>query len=73
MAGAGKWLIVIGGICLCAGAILVLFPGKMNWIGKLPGDIRIDRGNFRFYFPLTTLLILNLLIWLFLRIWRWLN
>ncbi len=37
-------------------------------LGRLPGDIAIERENFRFYFPLTTLLLVNLAIWALLRV-----
>ncbi|WP_199269701.1 DUF2905 domain-containing protein [Mucilaginibacter lacusdianchii] len=45
----------------------------MHWIGHLPGDIRIERESFRFYFPITTLILLNVIIFIVLRIWRYLN
>lgn len=73
MTEAGKWLIIIGLVCIAAGAILYFFPGKLSWIGRLPGDIRIQRGNFSIYFPFTTLILANLIIWFVLRIWRWLH
>jgi DUF2905 family protein len=40
------------------------------WLGQLPGDIRIERGNFRFYFPLVTCLLLNLFLSLVLWLVR---
>ena len=69
----GKYLILIGGLILVLGIIIYFFGSNLKWIGHLPGDIRIERGNFRFYFPLTTLILLNLLIFLILRIWKWIN
>ncbi|WDF55391.1 DUF2905 domain-containing protein [Mucilaginibacter sp. KACC 22063] len=71
--GVGKVLIVIGGVVLIAGIVIYFFGSKLNWLGNLPGDIRIERENFRFYFPFTTLLLLNVLLYIIVRIWRWLN
>ena len=66
----GKTLIVAG-ILLVAIGLLLTFGGKLNFIGKLPGDIRIQRENFSFFFPLGTCLLasllLSLIIWLFKR------
>ena len=69
----GKYLILIGAAILIIGVIFYFFGGSLKWLGHLPGDIRIERGNFRFYFPLSTLILLNLLIFLLFRIWKWLN
>ncbi len=57
-----KMLIFLGGGILVLGLILLFFD-KAPMIGKLPGDIVIRRKNFTFYFPLTTLIILNLVFW----------
>jgi hypothetical protein len=69
----GKYLMLIGSVILLIGVIIYFFGGGLKWIGHLPGDIRIERENFKFYFPLTTLLLLNLLVFLVARIWKWLN
>ncbi|HEY5969008.1 MAG TPA: DUF2905 domain-containing protein [Chitinophagaceae bacterium] len=64
----GKWIIGIGGIIILVGIIIYFFHDKLNWIGRLPGDIRIEKENFRFYFPITTMILFSLLgtliIWL---------
>lgn len=63
----GKFLIFLGLIVAAIGGLLLL-SGKIPWIGRLPGDIIIQRRNFTFYFPLATSillsLILTLLFWL---------
>jgi uncharacterized protein HemY len=63
----GKILILAGILLMIAGALLLIPGNKLGWMGHLPGDIRIERENFRFYFPVTTLiiisLILNLVFW----------
>jgi len=66
----GKALVVLGLLIALAGLLLV-FVGRVPWIGRLPGDIHIQRGNWSFYFPLTTSIVLSLLLtlafWLFGR------
>jgi hypothetical protein len=57
----GKFLIITGIIILIAG-VIIQFSDKIPYLGKLPGDIRIERSNFKLYFPITTSLLLSLLI-----------
>ena len=61
MSHMGKWLITIGLIIALAG-VIITFAGKVPWLGKLPGDITIRRENFSFYFPLTTSIVLSILL-----------
>lgn len=69
----GKYIIIIGAVILIIGVIVYFFGGSLRWLGHLPGDIRIEKENFRFYFPLTTLILLNLLIFIIVRVWKWLH
>ncbi len=69
----GKYLILIGAAILIIGVIVYFFGGSLKWLGHLPGDIRIERPNFSFYFPITTLILLNLLLFLLFKIWKWIN
>jgi hypothetical protein len=66
-----KFLIVVGLVLLAAGLMMHYshFLSFLN-LGRLPGDIRIRRGNFSFYFPLTTCLLLSILLSLILYIFR---
>lgn len=57
----GNVLIITGSLIVILGIILKL-SGKFKWIGKLPGDIVIHKGNFTFYFPLVTCLIASLIL-----------
>jgi hypothetical protein len=63
----GKFLIFLGLIVAAIGGLLLL-SGNIPWLGRLPGDIIIQRRTFTFYFPLATSillsLILTLLFWL---------
>jgi len=64
----GKWIIGVGAIIIVIGIIIYFFHDKLNWIGRLPGDIRIEKENFRFYFPIVTMILLSVvasfIIWL---------
>lgn len=68
MPSLGKILIVAGIILVIAGIVIYFSGDKLGWIGHLPGDIRIEKGNVRFYFPITTMIILSIvlsiIIWL---------
>ncbi len=59
--GFGKVLILFGVILIFAGAFLLLV-GKVPLLGKLPGDIHIQRKEFDFYFPFGTCIVLSLMI-----------
>ena len=66
----GKTLIITGIILVGAGLLLTVIH-KVPYIGKLPGDIYVEKKNFTFYFPLATSIlvsaVLTLLLWLFSR------
>ncbi len=68
--GLGKLLIVFGLVLVVVGALLVL-AGRLPWLGRLPGDILVKRENFTFYFPITTSIlisiVLSVIFWLFRR------
>lgn len=57
----GKILIIIGLFIIILG-ILFLFAGRIPWIGRLPGDIVIERRNINIYIPITTSIILSILL-----------
>jgi hypothetical protein len=67
----GKYLIGIGLLIVVIGVIIYFFSDKLHWLGQLPGDIRIKREKFGFYFPIVTCIVLsvvlNLIIWLVRR------
>ena len=64
----GKWIIGIGVIIILIGIIIYFFHDKLNWLGKLPGDIRVEKENFRFYFPITTMIIISVLLTVLINI-----
>jgi hypothetical protein len=69
MSDLGKSLITLGCIIAAAGALLT-FSGKIPWLGRLPGDIYVKKENFSFFFPLTTCILISLVISLILWLFR---
>ena len=70
---AGKTLIILGAVLVAIGALAQWGPSipVLRWLGRLPGDIVIERPSFRFYFPLTTMILVSLILTLLLRLlWR---
>ncbi len=63
----GKLLLLLGGAILLLGLILTL-GGKVPWLGRLPGDIRIERGSFSCFIPIATSLLLSLLLTVLLNV-----
>ena len=65
----GKFVVVIGVVITLVG--LVMWSGfAPKWLGRLPGDIRIERGHSAFYFPIVTCIILSIVLSLLLSIFR---
>ena len=65
----GKFAVVIGIVITLVG--LVMWSGfAPKWLGRLPGDIRIERGNSAFYFPIVTCIVLSIVLSLLLSIFR---
>ena len=57
-----KVLIIIGVALVIIGLSLSYAPWLLNWFGKLPGDIRIEREHGVFYFPITSMLIISVVL-----------
>jgi hypothetical protein len=65
----GKFVVIIGVITTLVG--LVMWSGfAPKWLGRLPGDIRIERGHSAFYFPIVTCIILSIVLSLLLSLFR---
>ena len=69
MADMGRLLMMLGGVLLVVGALLV-FGARIPWLGRLPGDIVIERENFRFYFPIVTSILISIVLTLIAAIVR---
>ena len=66
----GKYIIIFGIIIIAAGLLIYFFHDKMHWIGRLPGDIRIEKENSRIYIPITTMVIFSILLTLLINLFR---
>jgi H+/Cl- antiporter ClcA len=64
----GKILMIVAVLLLIVGALLFFLGDKLSWLGNLPGDIRIERENVKIYIPITTMILLSVvlsaIIWL---------
>lgn len=59
----GKYIILIGAALVLIGAVVYFFGDKLNWLGRLPGDIRVEGKNGGgFYFPIVTCIVLSILL-----------
>jgi hypothetical protein len=65
----GKMLILLGVLIIVIG-FLLLIGEKIPWIGKLPGDIIIRKEKFSFYFPITTCIIISIILTFFFWLFR---
>ncbi|WP_217476563.1 DUF2905 domain-containing protein [Stutzerimonas stutzeri] len=65
-----KWLIAAGLLLLLLGLILHYVPGLLSWFGKLPGDIRIESERSRTFIPITSMIILSVLLTVVLNLFR---
>ncbi len=63
-----KLLIIVGlGIALL-GALVLFFPGIFSWFGKLPGDVRIEKGSTFISFPVTTMILISVVLTVLLNL-----
>ncbi|WP_147205930.1 DUF2905 domain-containing protein [Segetibacter aerophilus] len=67
---SGKYIIFFGAAIVIIGLIIYLFPNAFKWFGRLPGDVRIDKGNVKVFFPIVTMILLSLLLTLILNIFK---
>ena len=64
----GKILIIVGLVEIMVGLVMQFAPQALSWFGKLPGDVRYEKGNFKFFFPITTMILLSVAISLLLKL-----
>ncbi len=57
----GKHIILAGVVLVIIGVLIYFFNNKLRWLGRLPGDIRIEKDNYHIYFPLATMLLISIL------------
>jgi hypothetical protein len=58
----GRWLIVFGLLLVAIGLVLHFAPWLLGWFGRLPGDIHVQSGRTRIFIPITTMILVSLLL-----------
>jgi H+/Cl- antiporter ClcA len=65
-----RWLIIAGLVLVVIGLLLHYVPGAFHWFGRLPGDIRIEREHGKFFLPLTSMVILSVVLTVLFNLFR---
>lgn len=65
-----KTLIMIGLLLVALGLIWQFAPWLLNWFGKLPGDIHIDKGNTRIFIPITSMAVVSVVLTIIVNLFR---
>lgn len=65
-----RWFVVAGIILILVGAILHFAPGILNWFGKLPGDINIRSEGSRVFIPITSMIIVSIVLTIVLNLFN---
>lgn len=65
-----RWIMLTGVVLLLVGAVLNYAPWLLNWFGKLPGDIQIDSDHRKIFIPITSMLIVSLVLTLLFNFFR---
>jgi H+/Cl- antiporter ClcA len=65
-----RWFIIAGAVLVLVGLILHYAPGLLNWFGKLPGDIRVESERGQFFFPITSMVIVSIVLSVLLALFR---
>lgn len=68
--GIGKFLMIAGVVIFAAGLLFHFGGSKLGWFGRLPGDIRIQKENFSFYAPITSMILVSVVLTLILYLIR---
>ncbi len=66
----GRWLIIAGLVLVVLGVILNFAPWMLSWFGRLPGDIRIESGRTRVFIPITSMILLSLVLTLIINLFK---
>lgn len=69
LSGLGKAL-VVGGLTMAGIGLILLVAPKIPWLGRLPGDLMVKKNGFRLYFPLTTCIIISILLTVLFNIFK---
>jgi len=64
----GLLLIIAAFVIALVGVVIYFFGSSFSWFGNLPGDLKVERENFTFYFPMATMLLLSLILSIIIKI-----
>lgn len=67
MEGMGRLLILAGMLAVLAGVVMLFLP-RIPWLGRLPGDIVVERERFTFHFPIVTSIVVSIVLTLLLNL-----
>ena len=67
----GRYIIIIGILVVIVGVVVYFFGNRLGFLGRLPGDIRIEGEKGGFYFPIVTCILLSVIISVVVRIIQW--
>lgn len=59
---AGSLLMALGALLLIVGALVRFFPGAFSWFGNLPGDVHIEGENSRVFIPITSMILVSVVL-----------
>ena len=65
-----KWIMLIGAAIFLIGAILHFAPWLLNWFGRLPGDIRLENERGRIFIPLTSMIIISIVLSILINLFK---
>ena len=66
-----RWFIIAGIILIVIGLVLYFAPGVLYWFGRLPGDIRIEREHSKVYIPITSMVLVSIILTIVVNLIRW--
>lgn len=70
MQAVGKYIILLGIVLVIIGLVMHFAGNSLNWLGRLPGDIRIEKENHRIYIPITTMILISIILTLIINLIR---
>ena len=65
-----RWIMIVGAILLVIGALMHFAPWTLNWFGKLPGDVRIETERGSIFIPISSMVILSIVITVLVNLFR---
>jgi len=65
-----RWLMILGTLLLVVGALLHFAPWSLNWFGRLPGDIHIETASGKVFIPITSMLIISVVLTVLVNLFR---